>query len=495
MTAAPREEPWLDAPARVSWRAYGLALLPLSAAGWLPWWGTALLCVLFALAVRWPRWEEARLLLSLLVVGGAAVALAPAALATGRAALVGLALHYLALFFVALALNWAASRVSDGLRRSRTALLAPLVIGLLAPQPGLLLALAGGLLAVPGRDERMGRRPEKPTSRVWWVVGAALAALLLVSMLLPRPAVNWAALGEPTPPPVTIQAPPPANQPPPPDLSQTPAAPDTPGLQLPFQLSIDNVYLPIDAILLGGLLLLLAGGALMFRFRREPGHRPRLTEVLMVAGLLLTGELWLAAGVLLSGGGGGGAAAAQAPAPGGGNALAELLSNITGRRQIDISGFVQALLWLSLLVLFALAAALAWLNWAQPREREEDGEPAVNPVTASATSSQPALHRVRLAYRQAEEALRQHGRGRRAAETPAGYAARLAGTEAALAGPLAVLTRAYGPVRYGGRVTDEDAALAEAAAHELSTVLPDLPPPHDPLADDAPHSPEHKDQP
>lgn len=98
MTAAPREEPWLDAPARVSWRAYGLALLPLSAAGWLPWWGTALLCVLFALAVRWPRWEEARLLLSLLVVGGAAVALAPAALATGRAALVGLALHYLALF-------------------------------------------------------------------------------------------------------------------------------------------------------------------------------------------------------------------------------------------------------------------------------------------------------------------------------------------------------------------------------------------------------------
>lgn len=86
---------------------------------------------------------------------------------------------------------------------------------------------------------------------------------------------------------------------------------------MPFQLSIDNVYLPIDAILLGGLLLLLAGGALMFRFRREPGHRPRLTEVLMVAGLLLTGELWLAAGVLLSGGGGGGAAAAQAPAPGG----------------------------------------------------------------------------------------------------------------------------------------------------------------------------------
>ncbi|GGL83349.1 hypothetical protein GCM10010840_21380 [Deinococcus aerolatus] len=89
MTAAPREDPWLDAPSRVSWRAYGLALLPLAAAGWLPWWATALLCALFAVAVRWPRWEEGRLLLSLLIVGGAALALAPAALALGRGALVG----------------------------------------------------------------------------------------------------------------------------------------------------------------------------------------------------------------------------------------------------------------------------------------------------------------------------------------------------------------------------------------------------------------------
>ena len=126
MTAAPREEPWLDAPSRVSWRAYGTALLPLSAAGWLPWWCTALLCALFGLAVRWPRWEEGRLLLSLLTVGGAALALAPAALAQGRGALVGLALHYLALFFVALSLSWAAGRISDGLRRSRQVLLVPL---------------------------------------------------------------------------------------------------------------------------------------------------------------------------------------------------------------------------------------------------------------------------------------------------------------------------------------------------------------------------------
>jgi hypothetical protein len=478
LTAAPREEPWLDAPARVSWRAYGLTLLPLSAAGWLPWWCTALLCLLFGLAVRWPRWEEGRLLLSLLTVGGAAVALAPAALVTGRAALVGLALHYLALFFVALALNWAASRISDGLRRNRTALLAPLLIGLLAPQPGLLLALVGGLLAVPGRDERLGRRPEKPASRVWWAVGTVLAALLLFSVLLPRQTVNWAALGESPPPQTTLQAPPPAN-PPPPDLSQTPASPVLPGLQLPFQLSMNNVYLPIDAILLGGLLLLLAGGGLMLKFRRQGGRKPRLIELLMVAGLLLTAALWLAAGVLLSGGDGGGSAAQQ-PGPGGGNALAAILSNITGRRQIDISGLVQGLLWLSLVMLFALAAALFWLNWTHPGERDGQEEASPEQETRPLSSAQAPLHRVRLAYRQAEAALRQHGRGRRAAETPAGYAARLSALDTVLTGPLDTLTRAYGPVRYGGRVTEEDAAQAEAAAHELVAALPTLPPPHGP---------------
>ncbi|GGO30832.1 DUF4129 domain-containing protein [Deinococcus humi] len=479
MTTAPHEESWLDAPARVSWRAYGLALLPLATAGWLPWWGTALLCVLFGLAVRWPRWEEGRLLLSLLIVGGAAVALAPAALATGRTALVGLALHYLALFFVALALNWTASRISDGLRRSRTALLAPLLIGLLAPQPGLVLALAGGLLAVPGRDERRGSGPSKPASRVWWTVGAALAVLLICSVLLPRQTVNWADPGKP-PSPSTVQASPPANQATPPNLTQTPAPPATPGLQLPFQFSINNVYLPIDAILLVGLLLLLAGGGLMMRFRQQQRRKLRLIEMLMVAGLLLTGALWLAAGVLLSGGDGGGSGAAQQPVPGRDNALAAMLSNITGRRQIDISGFVQGLLWLSLVVLFLVAAALFRLNWTQNRLKDGEEQDPSGPDTRLISSPHAPLHRVRLAYRQAEEALRQHGRGRMAAETPAGYAARLSALDTVLTGPLDTLTRAYGPVRYGGRVTDEDAAGAEAATHELVTVLPTLPPPHDP---------------
>ncbi|MFK7602741.1 DUF4129 domain-containing protein [Deinococcus sp. SM5_A1] len=471
----------------MSWRAYGLALLPLAAAGWLPGWATALLCVLFGLAVRWPRWEEGRLLLSLLIVGGAALALAPAALAQGRTALVGLALHYLALFFVVIALNWSAHRITDGLRRSRGTLFVPLLIGLLAPQPGLLLALAGGLLAIPGRDERMGRRPEQPTPRVWWAVGAALAALLVFSVLLPRQAVNWAALGEPSPPASNVQTAPPPNQLPPPDLGQMPSAPTSPGLELPFQFTIENVFLPIDAILLGGLLLLVAGGGLMFRFRPQEGRKPRLIEMLMVAGLLLTGALWLAAGVLLSGGGGGGAAeAAQTVGSGAGNALGQLLSNITGRRQIDISGFMRALLWLSLVMLFALAAALLWLNFTQAREKEGDGKVSPGLKGEAAAPAQPALHRVRLAYRQAEELLRQHGRGRLAAETPAGYAARLSALDAVLAGPLDALTRAYGPVRYGGRVTDEDAAQAEAAAHELAGVLPDLPPPHDPSEDSDP---------
>ena len=490
MTAAPREDPWLDAPSRVSWRAYGLALLPLAASGWLPWWATALLCALFAVAVRWPRWEEGRLLLSLLIVGGAALALAPAALALGRGALVGLALHYLALFFVGLTLNWAASRICDGIRGSRRALLAPLLIGLLAPQPGLLLALAGGLLAISGRDERMGQRPQRPVPRVWWAAGAALGSVLLLSLMLPRQAMDWAALGGPTPPPA-VQGPSSVTQPAATNPVPTPSVPATPGVELPFQFSLGNVSLPIDAILLGGLLLLLAGGGLMWRLRRKETGNPRLIELLMVAGLLLTGALWLAAGVLLSGSGGGSSGAGAQAGSGAGNALAGLLSNITGRRQIDISALVQGLLWLSLVALFALAALLVWMNVTLAREGEGKVEAPLALEGGLSPSAQPALHRVRLAYRQAEEALRQHGRGRRAAETPAGYAARLSGLDPALAGPLNTLTRAYAPVRYGGRVTDEDALGAEAAARELATVLPALPPLHDP--DDS--TADHKENP
>ncbi|GGM15458.1 hypothetical protein GCM10010841_24880 [Deinococcus aerophilus] len=486
-----------DAPSQVSWRAYGLALLPLAAAGWLPWWATALLCGLFGVAVRWPRWEEGRLLLSLLIVGGVATAAVPAALAVGQGALIGLALRYLALFFVVLALGWSATRITDAGRRSRAALGPVLLIGLVAPQPGLLLALAGGVLAGGGRDERVGGRPVTPAPRVWWVAGAALAAAVLLSVLLPRWTVDWAALGTPGTPPSAVQTRPPA-APPPPELTQSPAAPAVPGVQLPFQLTMNTISLPLDVMLLGGLLLLLAGGALMFRFRREGGRRPHLVELLMVASLLLTGALWLAAGVLLSGGDGGGSGTAQQPAAGGGNALGELLGNITARRQIDISGFAQAVLGLSLLMVFALAAVLVWLNWTQPREKQDSGEASLLPGTASAAAVQPALHRVRHAYRQAEAELRGHGRARGAAETPAGYAARLSAADPALAAPLDRLTRAYAPVRYGGRVTDEDAADAEAAARELAGVLPGLPPPHDlpdHSPDDAPDSPLHKDTP
>ncbi|MDV6375707.1 DUF4129 domain-containing protein [Deinococcus arenicola] len=476
----------------MSWRAYGLALLPLAAAGWLPGWATALLCVLYGLGVRWPRWEEGRLLLGLLVVGAAALSLAPAALAAGRAALVGLALHYLALSAVSLALHWTAGRISDGLQRSRTALLLPLLVGVLAPQPGLLLALAGGLLAVPGRDERMGRRPERPVSGVWWVVGAALGVVVLLALLLPRSPINWAALGGPMPPAVGTL--PPVDQPAPPPLVQTPLAPTMPGLRLPFQFTLNNVFLPIDAILLGGLLMLLAGGGLMLRLRRREARNPHPVEVLMVAGLLLTGALWLVSGVLLSGGDGGGAGETAPPLARAGNALGGLLSNVTSQRQIDISAPVQLVLWLSLALLFALAAALFYLNLAQPREKEDGSKGPPRLEDSSTAQAQPALHRVRLAYRQAEALLQQHGRGRLAAETPSGYAARLCGLDPGLTGPLETLTRAYGPVRYGGRVTEDDAAGAEAAAQELSELLPGLPPPYD-LPENSPDSLSPKENP
>ncbi|MXV19821.1 hypothetical protein, partial [Deinococcus xianganensis] len=132
--AAPRTGPPLT--------AYGLALLPLGLAGLLPLWGAALLCGLFALGVRFPVWAQARVLGTQLIIGLSVAAQVPAALAQPRQLLV-LAGTYLLLSLSGFALGAGAHALEDGRRRGLLALLP----GLLAPQPGLILALAGGALA------------------------------------------------------------------------------------------------------------------------------------------------------------------------------------------------------------------------------------------------------------------------------------------------------------------------------------------------------------
>ncbi|WP_261664207.1 DUF4129 domain-containing protein [Deinococcus sp. Marseille-Q6407] len=92
------------------------------------------------------------------------------------------------------------------------------------------------------------------------------------------------------------------------------------------------------------------------------------------------------------------------------------------------------------------------------------------PTTRASVSSPPAsafaapLHRVRAAYARTEAHLSAAGLSRREAETPAEYLRRVAAEWPGQAAPLATLGAAYGPVRYGGGVTDAQAEAAEGAA-------------------------------
>ncbi|MFC6800674.1 DUF4129 domain-containing protein [Deinococcus caeni] len=204
---------------------------------------------------------------------------------------------------------------------------------------------------------------------------------------------------------------------------------------------------------------------------------PHPAEWLIVAGLLLTGLLWVVAAVLLYLGESGGSAALLPaahetqgrPGAGGGPASGD------AARVIDLSWLLPTLVWATLALVLALAGTLLWLRRQGTPDPALPGDLPQAPADAPATRAAPT-HRVREAYRAAQAALGAAGWPRAAAETPAAYAARLGALHAPLAAPLATLTAAYEPVRYGGRLTDEDAAQAEQAADLLTRTLPTLPP-------------------
>ncbi|GGR80642.1 DUF4129 domain-containing protein [Deinococcus sedimenti] len=455
--AAPRTGPPLT--------AYGLALLPLGLAGLLPLWGAALLCGLFALGVRFPVWAQARLLGTQLIVGLSVAAQAPAALGQPRQ-LLALAGTYLLLSMSGFALSAGAHALEDGRRRGLLALLP----GLLAPQPGLIVALAGGALARPARDAR--HAPQAAPGWWTWVAGAALAAALLGTLLpMPRPDIAGAFLPTTTP---SAQATRDAQAAPP--APAVPTAPSRPGTEtswLGVQLDVGVPLLPPELALGVGLLCLLAAAGVP-QLRRRAGRPPHPSEVLMAAGLILTGLLWFASAVLLNLGGSapGSADSGAAPPPDEAARMAEAATE-PAAQVISVSWLAPLAQLLALAGLLIVGAVL--LANRRRTAAPVTGTPEHDDLPTASAPPAP-LHRVRVAYREALAALSDAGLGRAAHETPSGYAARLGARHPDLADPLGTLTALYEPVRYGGQLTDEQAGQAEQAARAVLQIIPTLPP-------------------
>lgn len=452
-----------------------MALLPLALAGLLPLWVVALLCGLFALGVGSARWQEARLLAGLLVVSAGAALRFLALDFTDGLAVMNQGTLFLVQTVAFIALYHASQAVEEG--RGWGVLLV-LGVGLLAPQPLLLAALAGAQLARPAPDDRALNASRRPTrSAALWLVGALLA-LTVLGLALPRSGVDWGHLiPARVAAPVTDGAPDPA--PPLPTGTDTPKGTTDDSsvpLQLTFSVTAVQGVLTL-APLLGFLMVVVAAVSLLrVRARVQRGAPPTLPEILMIAGLVLTTLLWTLIAALLGGGGGAGGGSGGEAEPGFSlDRLMTALKGATPQRHIDASAVLWGV-WLLFLLSVLLLAAAAWslLRRAAPPQQTA---PPTEAQAEAPLSVPPPLHRVRAAYRAADLALTDAGLGRADTETPAAYAARLGAAFPDLAAPLTLLTRLYEPVRYGGRVTEEDAAQAESALGDVQATLPTLPRP------------------
>ncbi|GHF96135.1 hypothetical protein GCM10017783_05000 [Deinococcus piscis] len=93
--------------------------------------------------------------------------------------------------------------------------------------------------------------------------------------------------------------------------------------------------------------------------------------------------------------------------------------------------------------------------------------PAEGGLDSAQFSAPSPLHRVRAAYTRTEAHLSAAGLPRRDSETPAEYLSRVASRWPEMAGPLAALSAAYDPVRYGDGINN---AQAERSADEVLDV-------------------------
>nr|WP_246580467.1 DUF4129 domain-containing protein [Deinococcus aestuarii] len=256
------------------------------------------------------------------------------------------------------------------------------------------------------------------------------------------------------------------------EIPPTPSGDTLPGTRRAAPLRPTPVAGPntgTDLVLLGGVLFILS---LVFALWRVGGRvragplRFRWWEVAAILGLLLTAAFVVALGLAARLGDGGGSLAG---APGGADPSGDGDAAQTGSQAASLLGGPW-LWWLSLLVFVVFVGLAGAVFWLALRFRPPPGEEDTSPRSSDPPPlpDEAATHRVRAAYRAALAALAGIGLGRAGSETPAEHADRAALALPDLGGPLGLLVAAYAPVRYGGRVTNEDADAAEGAARRVA---------------------------
>ncbi|MDL2343925.1 DUF4129 domain-containing protein [Deinococcus sp. MIMF12] len=491
-------------PARRPWRpdrSWLLLAAPFVAASWLPWWGV-LAFFLVLLLIRFDQAAEVVRVPLLLLAAGVTLIPLLGRVANPDESFVAALLAYGALFLpvvvTALLMHFALGMLEVG-RSAGIAwlalLLLPGILGL-APSPvfGLPAGLGLGLLALllcalgsKGREERPARRLTGSGRAIWnaALVGAVLAGALTLGTLALGPAGGGERGASSSTPPVEQSRGTPDRDAQSPSGEGAQPTNEPPGGAVVTRWSSNGAQFPgTDLAFLGGSLLLLA---MVFFFWRVSAVRagPVTTrfhwwEIAAVVGIVLMGVMMLVYGLspIVTA-----ALAGTGEASGGGpGAMGEtiVLEETLPPWFAPFAHWVNRILFV-IVLLFAVAVFI--FAWKLRRSTDDDLQVELSADEAAAAAQPEALHRVRLAYRSAQSALGAAGLGRGPSETPAEHAARASLNLPDLAAPLGTLVTAYAPVRYGGRVTEEDAASAEAAARDITALsaeyrplkLPDAP--------------------
>ncbi|GAA4005569.1 hypothetical protein GCM10022631_15990 [Deinococcus rubellus] len=439
-----------------------LACLPWTALGWQPWW----LCLLQSGAVAFTVSRRER------------AALPPGSLFVSLLllALLGTLTHWpdlksAALTFVVtgpLSLLLAAG-IGGAQQGQRWALAIPAALLLLGPTwLGVLGLLLGALgLGGPDRQAESGLKPQGRPGLGWPMLLTAAVALLTFA-LLPRPALPHL---DRTPIDVVQRVPdaPASVRPPAQNQVGKPRAAPRLAPDRSLQALLDASSLP----LLGMALLCLA---VLWRMRPIKGQPLKWWALLPIVGLLAAAGLFVL-GLLLQ------------PQP---------LYRVVGRivepaaRQVTPAGggagrqtaplplnLPTWLIWtvaaLSLLLLLLIAWAVLRL-----RELPDDTDgPALTDPPDGPTDAPTG--RVRAAYAATLHVLAHHGLSRLTSETPDELLSRAAVRWPEAAAPLAQLTGAYSPVRYGQAADESQAEAAEHSAAEVQSLLDASPVPDFPL--------------
>lgn len=468
-------------------RQWLVALLPFVGAAWLPWW--ALLGYSLTLWVaRAGRPPEALRVALLMCVSGLSLFPLAQKLDFGSVDAIGVfALRALALLALPPLLHLAAVHLEDGNSKGGWLLLPLLLLPFFNVLPVTTLGLAGGtllglaallmsLLGTVQRRERTVRLLGQPRRALGLTLAVGLGlAGLAGAVLLPwntpeRSLVE--RLGDTVRPP-TAEKPQPAAKGQRDKNSSTGLA----GHANPIEQARANGEVKdgkddfhrIVASMEIAIIAALALGVLGKRFQAIPRQgKPRWWELSLLLSFIFIFGWLLYIGIALyatstSGGLGptgntlGDTSELQKAIPGffrlkqNNTLLMNILTNIW-----IIGGLLLAM------VLFYAGWLLRSMQWDEgtTKSRTEKSMP-------SSVGPQAPLHRVRLAYRAALEALEERGLGRFPAETPAEFAHRIPQFLPAAALPLGSLTAAYAPVRYGGRVSEAEAEQAEADAAQI----------------------------